>query len=137
MEKTLLIRGRRIRKRFLRNLPQNPELRERARKLRKSRNLAEVVFWLQVHKKMFHGLDFGRQYVIGNYIADFYVRSLGLVIEIDGCSHNGRETYDERREEYMRSLGVLIFRVTDYDVLHSLGWVMQELEEFILKNYGE
>ena len=137
MEKTFEIRGRRIRKRFLRDLPQNPELRDRARRLRKGRNMAEVVFWLQVHKKMFHGLDFGRQYVIGNYIADFYVRSLGLVVEIDGCSHNGRESYDERREEYMRSLGILTFRVTDYDVLHNLGWVMRELEEFILEHYGE
>ena len=33
-------------------------------------NMAEIAFWKQVHKKMFHGLDFGRQKVIGNYIVD-------------------------------------------------------------------
>ena len=34
--------------------------------------MAEIAFWKQVHKKMFYGLDFDRQKVIGNYIVDNY-----------------------------------------------------------------
>lgn len=98
--------------------------------------MAEVVFWKQVHKGKFHGLDFTRQLVIGNYIADFCVRDLGLVVEVDGGSHIGKEDYDARRDAYMRSLGLLIFRVSDYDVLHNMTWVKRTLERFIVEHFG-
>ena len=83
-----IINGIKIKDHPVRNLPKNSELSDYARKNRKAGNLAEIVFWLQVHRKSFHGLDFDRQKVIGNYIVDFYVKRLGLVIEIDGGSHN-------------------------------------------------
>ena len=117
-------------------MPQNEKLREFARRNRKGRNFAEVMFWKQVHKKKFHGIDFNRQYVIGNYIADFYARSLGLVVEVDGGYHNDREEYDRNREAYMRSLGVLTFRTTDYDIIHHPDVVMRKLEEFIVEHYA-
>ena len=47
-----------------------------------------MLFWQQVHKGKFHGINFNRQKIIGNYIVDFYVPSLSLVIEIEGWSHN-------------------------------------------------
>ena len=130
------INGTIIRGRTIPNLPQNRNLKDFARQNRRDYNLAEVVFWKQVHKKKFHGIDFNRQYIIGNYIADFYARSLGLVVEVDGGYHNGREEYDLNREAYMRSLGVLTFRTTDYDVIHHPDVVMRELEGFILEHYG-
>ena len=132
---TFDLNGRQIKKKTIPDLPQNPKLRDYARENRKGYNMAEVMFWRQVHKKKFHGIDFNRQYIIGNYIADFYARSLGLVVEIDGGSHNGREEYDENREAYMSSFGILTFRTTDYDVIHHPDLVMQELEEFIVEHY--
>ena len=96
--------------------------------------MAEVAFWLQVNKKKFYGIDFNRQYVIGNYIADFYIRSLGVVVEIDGAYHNNRKEYDLQREAYMSSFGILTFRVSDYDVLNNMSWVLNELKNFILQN---
>ena len=131
---TLNINGKRIKKRTIPELPQNLQLREFARQNRKGHNMAEVMFWRLVHKKKFHGIDFNRQFIIGNFIADFYARSLGLVVEIDGGSHNGREDYDKNREAFMSSLGVLTFRTTDYDVLNHPVLVMQELEAFILEH---
>ena len=74
-------------------LPANPNLKTRARALRQARNLSEVLFWIQVTKGGFHKIDFDRQKVIGNYIVDFYVKKLRLVIEIDGSSHIGKEAY--------------------------------------------
>lgn len=73
-----IINGIRIKDRPVHNLPVNKELQGYARKNRKAGNLAEIVFWLQVHGKSFHRLDFDRQKVIGNYIVDFYVKRLGL-----------------------------------------------------------
>ena len=129
------INGTIIRGRTIPDLPQNGKLKDFARQNRRGYNLAEVVFWKQVHRKKFHEIDFNRQYIIGNYIADFYARSLGLVLEVDGGYHNGREEYDRDREAYMCSLGVLTFRTTDYDVIHHPNVVMRELEGFILEHY--
>ena len=97
------------------NIPQNDALYEYARRNRGKGYISEVVFWKQVHKKKFHGIDFNRQYIIGNYIVDFYARSLSLVVEIDGGSHNDRLDYDAYRDQYMQSLGLKLFRTTDFD----------------------
>lgn len=83
-----IINGIGIKDHYVHNLPANRELSGYAHENRKAGDLAEIAFWLQVHKKMFHRLDFDRQKVIGNYIVDFFVKRLGLVVEIDGGSHN-------------------------------------------------
>ena len=117
------------------NLPENEGLSAFARKNRKAGNLAEVIFWMQVHRKMFYGLDFDRQKVIGNYIVDFYVKRLGLVVEIDGGSHNEKTEYDSQRDQYLESLGLKVFHTTDFDVLHHVSLVLNDLSNFIIENY--
>ena len=117
------------------NLPENEGLSAFARKNRKAGNLAEVIFWMQVHRKMFYGLDFDRQKVIGNYIVDFYVKRLGLVVEIDGGSHNEKTEYDSQRDQYLESLGLKVFHTTDFDVLHHVSLVLKDLSNFIIENY--
>ena len=46
-----------------------------------------------INRKQFYAIDFDRQRIIGNYIVDFYVKALGLIIEIDGSSHNDKEDF--------------------------------------------
>ena len=111
------------------DLPFNPALKERAKELRKARNLAEVVFWQQVHKKKFKGYDFDRQKIVGNYIVDFYCANVGVVIEIDGSSHDHKQEYDARRDEYLCSLGLTIIRIPATGVLKHLVQTMAWLEE--------
>ena len=125
-----------IKRNFVENLPFNIKLKSRARSLRKAGNYSEVVFWQQVHKGKFHAIDFDRQRIIGNYIVDFYVKTLGLVVEIDGESHNNKEEYDEKREAYLQSLELKIFKTTNIRVLHDLGNVIKELELFIIEHYS-
>ena len=125
-----------IKRNFVENLPYNSKLKLRARALRKAGNYSEVVFWQQVHKNKFHSIDFDRQRIIGNFIVDFYVKTLGLVIEIDGESHNSKEDYDEKREKYLESLGLKIFKTTNLRVLHDLDNVMKELENFIIEHFS-
>ena len=117
------------------NLPENEDLSAFARKNRKAGNLAEVIFGMQVHRKMFYGLDFARQKVIGNYIVDFYVKRLGPVVEIDGGSHNEKTEYDSQRDQYLESLGLKVFHTTDFDVLHHVSLVLKDLSNFIIENY--
>ena len=125
----------RINDRYIHNLPENRELLDYARKNRKASNMAEIAFWKQVHCKMFHGLDFDRQKVIGNYIVDFFVKKIGLVIEIDGGSHNDKEDYDAQRDNYLERLGLKVFHTTDYDVLQHVNIVLAELRKYIVDNY--
>ena len=123
-------------KRYTPNLPYNPNLKLRARELHKAGVLSEVLFWLVVHQGHFWGIDFDRQRVIGNYVVDFYVKSLSLVVEIDGSSHKGKEEYDKERQTYLESFGLKVFRIKDYRVKSDLDAVMKELGDFIVREYA-
>ena len=106
------------------SLPYNPNLKDRAKALRKAGNLAEVLFWQEVHKRKFKGYDFDRQKIIGNYIVDFYCANCQVVIEIDGSSHDDKQEYDEARDTYLESLGLTVIHITAKEVLQNLGGVM-------------
>ncbi|MGQ4006258.1 DUF559 domain-containing protein [Francisellaceae bacterium CB300] len=90
----------------MKKLPYNPKLKQRAKELRKAGNLSEVLLWNRLKRKQFLKLDFDRQKIIGNYIVDFYCPNLGVVIEIDGSSHDNKEGYDRIRDEYLKGLGL-------------------------------
>ncbi|MDR6458653.1 very-short-patch-repair endonuclease [Chryseobacterium vietnamense] len=130
------INGISIRRNFVENLPYNPNLKALLKEKRKARILGEVIFWKKVRAKKFYTIDFDRQRIIGNYIVDFYVKTLGLIIEIDGSSHDEKEVYDSIRQKDLDSLGLLVFRISDFDVRNNLSLVMKELEDFIALHYG-
>ncbi len=113
-----------------RNLPYNPKLKDRAKELRKAGNLPEVIFWKRVKNKKFKGLDFDRQKIIGNYIVDFYCSSHGVVIEIDGSSHNDdKYEYDKARDEYLISFGLEVIHITAKDFFQNMRLVMEMLDK--------
>lgn len=118
------------------DLPFNVKLKERAKALRHSRNLPEVLFWMQISKGKFHKLDFDRQRIIGNYIVDFYVKKLGLIIEIDGASHDDKLEYDQLRASYLISLSLRIYRISVDDVMKNMDFALMGLENYIIENYG-
>ena len=108
-------------------LPFNPKLRERAKELRKSGNLSEVLIWRQFHKRKFKGYDFDRQKIIGNFIVDFYCIDCRVVIEIDGSSHDNKKEYDHERDIFLNGLGLTVIHITAGDVLNRLHDVMTML----------
>lgn len=122
---------------FVENLPYNPALNRLTKGKRKEGILSEVLFWQQVHKRKFYKIDFDRQRIIGNYIVDFYVKTLGLVVEIDGNSHNNKVEYDAKRQLYLENLGLKVYRIQDIDVKKNLSFVMMALEKYIVEEYGE
>jgi very-short-patch-repair endonuclease len=122
---------------FVENLPHNPALNQLAKDKRKEGILSEVLFWQKVHKGVFYKIDFDRQRIIGNYIVDFYVKALGLVIEIDGNSHDEKQEYDAKRQAYLESFGLKVFRCRDIDVKKNINAVFTALEKFIINEYGE
>lgn len=130
------IQGIEIFRRKIELLPKNKDLLSRSRSLRKGYVLSEVVFWKQVRNKEFHQIDFDRQKIIGNYIVDFYIKSLGVAIEIDGSSHNDKDEYDEKRQLFLESLDLVVYRISDNRIKNDLGNVMKELEDFIIEKFS-
>ena len=104
--------------------------------MRNESTITEIIFWVQVTKGRFHNIDFDRQRVIGNYIVDFYVHKLRLIIEIDGDSHKGKERYDAQRETDLNALGLTFYRIDAADVKYRIKTTMFKLEQFILGKYG-
>ena len=117
------------------DLPGNTKLKQLATALRQAKNLSEVLFWMQVTKGKFYKIDFDRQRVIGNYIVDFYIKQLALVIEIDGSSHDTKIEYDKQRENYLMSLGLNIYRIKVKDIMQQMPRVMAGLEDYIVEHY--
>ena len=70
-----------------------------------------------------------RQKVFGSYIVDFYIASRKLVIELDGSQHfeDAGKNYDERRDAYLRSLGLTVLRFANSDVDKNFRGVCEEI----------
>ena len=67
---------------------------QRARRLRKSTTLPEVVLWRHLRDKQIGGLRFRRQVPIGRYVVDYACLSIRLIVEVDGGVHDLR-TFDD------------------------------------------
>ena len=130
------INGISIKRNFVENLPYNPKLKLLSREKRKAGIYSEVLFWQQVRAGFFYDIDFDRQRIIGNYIVDFYVKALKLIVEIDGISHENKIEYDAARELYLESLGLKIFKVTDGAVKSNILDVLEALQGFIICEFG-
>lgn len=103
--------------------------RERAVNLRKNATRPEQRLWSILCRRQLGGLKFRRQHPIEPYIVDFYCASANLIVELDGESHEGRRDSDEKRETFLRNLGVRIVRILNDDVMNNLDGVA----EFILR----
>ena len=103
--------------------PYNKQLKNLAKANRTAGNLPEVLLWHELQKSKL-GVRFTRQKPIGNYIADFYCAEKNMVIEIDGWSHDNKYEYDKVRDEYMKSLGIYVLRISDVDVKHDMAGIL-------------
>ena len=130
------IRGIPIKKTPPLMLPYNKKLKPLLPHKRKAGLLCEVLFWKQVHRGRFHQIDFDRQKIIGNYIVDFYVKNLGLAVEIDGWSHDFKQEYDKKRQAELESYGVKVFRISNHDIKNNMVIAIRDLENFIMEHYG-
>ena len=70
-----------------------------------------------------------RQKIIGSYIADFYIPSDKLVIELDGSQHYSDEgkDYDAERDAFMASLGVTVLRYSNADISENFTGVCEDI----------
>ncbi len=113
-------------------LPQNKSLSGLARNMRNHGTKSEAVLWKYIKNKQGYGFQFHRQKNIGNYIVDFYCPRLGLVIEVDGNSHDDKYEYDVMRNEYLEQLGLCVLHIDNEDVLFRTRDALFYLDTFIV-----
>ena len=65
---------------------------------------------------------------VGPYYADFLCRELGLIIEIDGYSHETQQGYDAKRSRDLVDHGYKVLRFTNDDVLSNVEGVIRQIE---------
>ena len=100
---------------------------ERSRQLRREASPAERLLWTYLNAGKIDGHRFTKQFEIGPYYADLTCRSQKLVVEIDGWSHDVRQSHDKHRDEYMRAVGYRILRFSNEAVMSNIEGVVQTI----------
>jgi len=113
----------------MKDIPYNKDLIMIARELRNNATPSEKKLWTRLRQKKFLGLDFYRQKIIGNYIADLYCDKKRIVIEIDGGYHINRKKEDGNRDAFMLEYGIKTIRVSDTDVLNNINETLDRLKK--------
>lgn len=88
---------------------------------------------MRIQKKQIKGYQFNRQKPIDNYIVDFYCKALGLVIEVDGGSHQFDNVMvnDIDRQEILESRDLKFLRFSEQQVRNDMDQVIWQIEGFI------
>jgi very-short-patch-repair endonuclease len=98
-----------------------------ARALRQTETSPEQLLWLALRNGQIGGMKFRRQHPIGPYVADFYCHNAGLVVEVDGMSHDDKIRQDAEKMQFIEGQTLRILRVTNEDVMHDLDAVTREI----------
>jgi very-short-patch-repair endonuclease len=98
----------------------NPKLKKRSQQLGKNSTFSERLLWKYLRSGQLNGYQFLRQKPGDEFIVDFYYKKVQLVIEIDGVTHNGKQSYDTRRENRSKELSLHVLRFDGYYVIKNI-----------------
>ena len=111
----------------MKNVKRNDNLTGFSQNLRKNMTKEERHLWYDFLKNI--DLTVHRQYVIGQYIADFYIAKENIVIELDGSGHyeSEQQEYDEIRNAFMQSMGMTVLRYSNRDIKENFRGVCEDI----------
>ena len=115
-------------------MPPRELTRDRARQLRQSMTLPEVLLWQQLRGRRLEGLKFCRQHPIGPWILDFFHAATKTAVETDGDwahSVGNRPDIDSRRDAWLADRGIRVIRIPAQAVLADMGRVLDYILEEI------
>lgn len=74
-----------------------------------------------------------RQYIIGDYIVDFFFRKSMLIVELDGGYHFTEEQQkeDSIRQDWLEHQGYRIVRFTNEEVLFDTDKVLNKVKQLL------
>ena len=104
---------------------------DRARELRRNATVPERRMWAILLSLRQTGYHFRRQHPIGPYYADFACVRAKLVIEADGITHteDADISYDQRRDDHIRSHGFRVLRFWNNDIMTNPDGVYRVIAE--------
>ena len=113
------------------NETHNKKLTPLAQHLRKEMTSEEKHLWYDYLKKL--PCTVNRQKVFGKFIADFYIASAKLVIELDGAQHYEEETAlrDKERDGWFHEHGMTVLRYSNYDVKRNFYGVCMDIQKHL------
>ncbi len=93
----------------------------KARKLRRTMSLPEVLLWRELRQRP-GGFKFRKQHPAGPFVLDFACLEARLAIEVDGEAHDrgGNPSRDEARDEWLMAQGYRTLRIPAHEILHNL-----------------
>jgi very-short-patch-repair endonuclease len=117
-----------------RPLPEN--IKDFARRLRKTATNSENLIWQLLRKNQMLGYGFRRQHPLGNYILDFYCHQAKLVVELDGGQHDDpkQRAHDEKRTDYLATQDLTVLRFWNNEVLGNTEGVAQTIFDWLQEN---
>ena len=110
-------------------------LKENAKANRNNMTEAESAFW-SLAKGSGLGEKCRRQYIIGEYIVDFFFRKSMLIVELDGGYHLAEEQQKEDaiRQDWLEHMGYKVLRFTNEQILFDTDNVIVEIRDFLSTN---
>jgi very-short-patch-repair endonuclease len=104
-----------------------PTLLQQARAMRHHAAPAEWKLWQCLRNRQLAGPKFRRQQPLAPFIADFFCSQAKLVIELDGESHNVRQSYDFDRTLKLERDGWDVLRFQNAEVNEDLETVLEKI----------
>ena len=105
----------------------------RKQSLRKNSTDAERTLWRHLRARQILDAKFRRQHAINNYIVDCVSFDVNTIIELDGGQHVDQVRYDATRSKHLESLGFVVLRFWNNDVLARTGSVIEEIYRVVLE----
>ena len=106
-------------------------LKQNAQENRANQTEAESVFWSYA-KSNGLGQKCRRQYIIGQYIVDFFFRESLLIVEIDGDYHFTEEQQIEDiiRQNWLEQNGYTVLRFTNNQILLDIDKTIETIKQY-------
>jgi very-short-patch-repair endonuclease len=103
----------------------NAHLGGHARSMRAEPTPLEAKLWQRLRSSQLGGLKFRRQIVIEPYIVDFFCPAIGLIVEVDGDTHD--PIADAKRDEQLVKRGFVVIRFTNAEVGKNIDSVLEAI----------
>lgn len=110
----------------------NPKKTKKQRQfLRNNMTKWEVRLWNDLKGKKMFGIKVRHQYVIENFILDFYCPKLKLAIEVDGDVHHFRkkQVLDSKKDKLLKNEGIKLVRLNNHDLEEDYESILIYLED--------
>ncbi len=106
-----------------------PDMRARARRLRRDATDAERALWRRLRRRQLDGLKFRRQHIIGRFVLDFYRHECRLAVEFDGGQHGeaAQSRRDDARTAFLDRRGVAVLRYSNLEAPRETEAVPEDI----------